>query len=141
MWETLIIILTLAGIYVGYKMFGRLCSYTPWGCYYRGDNPIYVIVITNNRTQNDIKSLFREKSECPVSIVVVDDEEVQEEYFNKTVDLVRAMVNNNVQKSLHTIILLETSVEYCDRFKTHFRDVQICEDVDALISGVLEYDW
>lgn len=140
MWETIFVLISITSIYIGVKMFRKLCSYTPWGCYYRGPKPVYAIVVTNNMYKDYLVEMFRELTDDPVSIIVVQDEEVNTEYYTKTVNIVRALIESN-RKKYHTILLLETSPEYADKFRENFRDVQVCEDVDAMIGDILDYDF
>lgn len=120
-------------------MFGELCSYTPWGCYYRGPKPVYVIVVTNNYQKNELIDIFSRSSDDPISIIIVNDDDIVSGFYEKTVNIVRALVDSN-RKQYHVVLLLETSVEYADRFRENFKDVQICEDVDAMMGDILDYD-
>lgn len=140
MWETLFVLISIASIYVGVKMLRRLCSYTPWGCYYRGPKPVYVIVVTNNTYKNHLIEMFKESTDDPVSIIVVQDEDIDTVYYEKTVSIVRTLVEAN-RRRYHTVLLLETSTEYADRFRENFRDVQVCEDIDAMVGDILDYDF
>lgn len=139
MWETLLFVSSFVIIYFGIKMFGNLCSYTPWGCYYRGPKPIYVIVVTNNARKDELMSVFSRLSDDPISIVVVNDDDITSNFYNKTVNIVRALVDSK-RRQYHVILLLETSVKYADKFRENFTNVQICEDVDAMMGDILDHD-
>ena len=73
MWETVLFISSFLIIYLGIKMCGNLWCYTPWGCYYRGSKPVYIIAVTNNVNKDDIMNVFRKSSTDPISIIVVND--------------------------------------------------------------------
>ena len=131
MWEILCIVPSVIIIYLGFKMLARLCSYTPWGCYYRGDKPLYVIVVTNKEQKSELIDVLSQASDDLMTMVIVNDTDPNSEFSKKSVSFVRSMIDKT-RKEYHIILLLETSIDYADRFRENFKDVQICEDIDAL---------
>lgn len=139
MWEALLFVSSFLIIYLGIKMCGSLCCYTPWGCYYRGSKPVYIIAVTNNSNKDEIMNVFRRSSENPISIIVVNDYDTDSNFYKKTVNIVRALIDSNIKK-YHVILLLETSNEYSEKFQKEFTDIQVCEDIEAMLGNIIEYD-